>query len=85
MSVRVHRLWMAVVLTVPEILANQVIHPDDIQVQFEDVGGLDNIVEELRESVIYPLVYPNLFEEVGLVGAPKGQFLQRICSSSDTR
>ncbi|KAF8955262.1 P-loop containing nucleoside triphosphate hydrolase protein [Flammula alnicola] len=57
-------------------VANEVIHPDDIQVTFTDIGGLDPIISSLRESVIYPLLYPNLFtSSSSLLGAPKGVLL----------
>ncbi|PPQ63589.1 hypothetical protein CVT24_004449 [Panaeolus cyanescens] len=57
-------------------VANEVIHPDDIHVSFKDIGGLDPIISSLRESVIYPLLYPNLFTGTSsLLGAPKGVLL----------
>ncbi|KAF7315169.1 AAA domain-containing protein [Mycena indigotica] len=71
-------------------VANEVIHPDDISVKFSgvwycylihlvahraDIGGLDAIVASLRESIIYPLVYPNLFSSSSLLGSPKGVLL----------
>ena len=40
-----------------------------------DIGGLDPIVASLRETVIYPLLYPNLFSASSLIGAPKGVLL----------
>ena len=41
-----------------------------------DIGGLDPIVSSLRESVIFPLQYPNLFtSSSSLLGAPKGVLL----------
>ncbi|KAJ2924127.1 hypothetical protein H1R20_g12973, partial [Candolleomyces eurysporus] len=41
-----------------------------------DIGGLDAIISNLRESVIYPLLYPNLFTaSSSLLGAPKGVLL----------
>ncbi|KAI0076709.1 ATPase [Panus rudis PR-1116 ss-1] len=56
-------------------IASEIIHPDDIDVGFEDIGGLDPIVNSLRESVIYPLLYPHLFSASTLLGAPKGVLL----------
>ncbi|KAF8835934.1 AAA-domain-containing protein [Paxillus ammoniavirescens] len=57
-------------------IAKEVIHPDNISVCFEDIGGLDPIVSSLRESVIYPLMYPNIFASTSsLLGAPKGVLL----------
>ena len=38
----------------------------------KDIGGLDLIIHSLQESVIYPLVYPNLFASSDLLGPPKG-------------
>jgi SpoVK/Ycf46/Vps4 family AAA+-type ATPase len=43
---------------------------------FPEIGGLEHIVQDLRESVIYPLCYPELFTSAsGLLGAPKGVLL----------
>ncbi|ESK87482.1 msp1p [Moniliophthora roreri MCA 2997] len=57
-------------------IANEIIHPDDIHVRFSDIGGLDPIISSLRESVIYPLLYPSLFSgSSSLLGAPKGVLL----------
>jgi ATP-dependent 26S proteasome regulatory subunit len=41
-----------------------------------DIGGLDGIIEELRESVIYPLTMPQLYSQAGpLLSAPSGVLL----------
>lgn len=56
-------------------VANEVIHPDEIRVQFQDIGGLDSIISSVRESIIYPLLYPNIFRQSDLTGAPKGALL----------
>ncbi|KZT19593.1 ATPase [Neolentinus lepideus HHB14362 ss-1] len=57
-------------------IAAEIIHPDDINVRFSDIGGLDPIISSLRESVIYPLLYPKLFtSSSSLLTAPKGVLL----------
>ncbi|OBZ71161.1 Protein MSP1 [Grifola frondosa] len=56
-------------------IASEIIHPDDIDIRFSDIGGLDPIISSLRESVIYPLLYPHLFTSSSLLGAPKGVLL----------
>ncbi|KIM66696.1 hypothetical protein SCLCIDRAFT_1211084 [Scleroderma citrinum Foug A] len=57
-------------------IASEVVHPDHINVGFEDIGGLDSIISSLRESIIYPLLYPALFTSTSsLLGAPKGVLL----------
>ncbi|OLL26258.1 putative AAA domain-containing protein [Neolecta irregularis DAH-3] len=71
-----------------EIVAGEVIVPEDINIKFngtcvihtrlifEDIGGLDDIIDSLKESVIYPLMYPQLFRTAsGLIGSPKGVLL----------
>ena len=41
-----------------------------------DIGGLEPIISSLRESIIYPLLYPNLFtSSSSLLTAPKGVLL----------
>ena len=41
-----------------------------------DIGGLDGIIEELKESVIYPLTMPQLYSHGGaLLSAPSGVLL----------
>lgn len=53
-----------------------VVAPEDIPVTFEDIGGLDDIVEELKESVIYPLTMPHLYgSSSSLLSAPSGVLL----------
>ncbi|ANB12847.1 Msp1p [Sugiyamaella lignohabitans] len=38
-----------------QIIVASVVTPAEIKVQFKDVGGLEDIIDELRESVLYPL------------------------------
>jgi len=57
-------------------IASEVIHPDDIDVGFTDIGGLEDIISSLQESVIIPLLYPGLFRSSSsLLAAPKGVLL----------
>ncbi|KAJ3257731.1 hypothetical protein HK103_004358 [Boothiomyces macroporosus] len=59
-----------------EMIASEIIWPEDLTVTFGDIGGLEPIIDSLRETVIYPLVYPELFQQVsGLLGAPRGVLL----------
>lgn len=54
-------------------LLNSLISPDDLTVTFDDVGGLENIIDELHEAVILPLTEPDLFTAyLSLVESPKG-------------
>ncbi|CAF0886859.1 unnamed protein product [Brachionus calyciflorus] len=44
-------------------IASNLILPSDIECSWQDIGGLDHIIEDLRETVIYPLknfeTFPN--------------------------
>ncbi|KAJ3338424.1 hypothetical protein HDU93_009520 [Gonapodya sp. JEL0774] len=56
-------------------IAQEVIHPDDIPVTFANIAGLDDYIQDLRESVIFPLLHPQLFARSSLLQAPKGVLL----------
>ncbi|EED18283.1 membrane-spanning ATPase, putative [Talaromyces stipitatus ATCC 10500] len=59
-----------------QAIAMDVVAPEDIAVSFEDIGGLDDIIEELKESVIYPLTMPHLYASTSsLLSAPSGVLL----------
>ncbi|CAG89607.2 DEHA2F20086p [Debaryomyces hansenii CBS767] len=54
-------------------LLSCLITPEDISVTFGDIGGLKDIIDELREAVILPLTEPELFAaHSSLVQSPKG-------------
>ncbi|KAH7327874.1 ATPase family AAA domain-containing protein 1 [Stachybotrys elegans] len=58
------------------LVALEMVSPEDIHVGFDDIGGLDLIIEELKESVIYPLTMPHLYSHAApLLSAPSGVLL----------
>ncbi|SCU80506.1 LAMI_0B02696g1_1 [Lachancea mirantina] len=52
-----------------------VVMPQDIDVSFEDIGGLTEIIDELSESVIYPLTMSEIYSSYSLLTAPRGVLL----------
>ncbi|XP_013913817.1 PREDICTED: ATPase family AAA domain-containing protein 1 [Thamnophis sirtalis] len=56
------------------IVAHLVV-PRDIKVSWNDVAGLDELVSELRDTVILPLQQTRLFEYSKLCQPPKGVLL----------
>ncbi|KAI0025538.1 AAA-domain-containing protein [Xylariomycetidae sp. FL0641] len=57
-------------------VALEVVAPEDIPVGFDDIGGLEDIIEEVKESVIYPLTMPHLYSHAApLLSAPSGVLL----------
>ncbi|KAI8938396.1 hypothetical protein NX059_004292 [Plenodomus lindquistii] len=62
--------------TYEQTIAMEVVAPEEIPVSFDDIGGLDAIIEELKESVIYPLTMPHLYSHSSsLLSAPSGVLL----------
>ncbi|CAA0813052.1 P-loop containing nucleoside triphosphate hydrolases superfamily protein [Striga hermonthica] len=58
-----------------DIVACDVVNPDDIDVKFESIGGLDSIKQQLYELVILPLRRPELFSSGKLLCPQKGVLL----------
>lgn len=59
-----------------QAIVQDLIHPKDIPVSFEDIGGLSHIIDELREAVLYPLTMPKLYSaSSSLLAAPSGVLL----------
>ena len=50
------------------------VHIEVPRVRWDDIGGLENVKQELREAVEWPLKYPDRFKKFGL-RAPKGILL----------
>ncbi len=46
----------------------------DVNVNYDQVGGLEEQIQEVRETVELPLTHPEIFEEIG-VEPPKGVLL----------
>lgn len=56
-------------------LAQDIIDPDDIEVTFADIGGIDNIKQQIWELAVLPLKEPDLFAASQLTQSPKGILL----------
>ncbi|KAJ8605178.1 hypothetical protein CTAYLR_000381 [Chrysophaeum taylorii] len=57
-------------------LANCVVSPEALTCSLDDVGGLEDVVEEIRDLVVLPLRRPDLFPGSSkLVRAPRGVLL----------
>lgn len=62
--------------TYEQTVAQDVVLPSEIPVSFADIGGLDNIISDLQEAVIYPLTLPHLYRHTSsLLSAPSGVLL----------
>lgn len=52
-------------------------------VKWKDVGGLENIKEELKEAVVWPLTYADIFKKIN-TNAPKGILLYGLPGTGKT-
>ena len=50
------------------------IQPNNQRLLFQDIGGCEAQIQELKESVELPLTHPEYYEEMG-ISAPKGVIL----------
>uniref|UniRef100_A0A7N0VA20 AAA+ ATPase domain-containing protein n=1 Tax=Kalanchoe fedtschenkoi TaxID=63787 RepID=A0A7N0VA20_KALFE len=58
-----------------DVIACDVINPDHIDVEFDSIGGLEDIKQALFELVILPLRRPDIFSRGKLLGPQKGVLL----------
>ncbi|KAH8249061.1 hypothetical protein KR032_005504, partial [Drosophila birchii] len=57
------------------MIAALLVAPEDIDVTWADIAGLDAVVKELRESVVLPVRHRDIFSRSQLYQAPKGVLL----------
>ena len=57
------------------MIACDVSNPDDINVTFDTIGGLEDVKRSLQELVILPMQRPDLFAHGKLLGPTKGILL----------
>ena len=56
-------------------ILSDLINPTDIPISWTDIGGLEETIDHLRETIIYPLQHPNLFQQSKLLTTSKGVLL----------
>lgn len=57
------------------MIASHLVAPMDIDVSWNDIAGLNDVIEELRESVVLPVRHSELFQSSQLWRPPKGVLL----------
>ncbi|XP_067136230.1 outer mitochondrial transmembrane helix translocase [Centruroides vittatus] len=56
-------------------IAAQLVDPMDIDISWDDIAGLDTIIQEIKETVILPIQKRELFVGSKLIQPPKGVLL----------
>lgn len=57
------------------MIAAHLIHASDIKNTWEDIAGLDHVIQEMRQTVIFPIQHKDLFSDSQLTQPPKGVLL----------
>ncbi|XP_059475714.1 outer mitochondrial transmembrane helix translocase [Neocloeon triangulifer] len=57
------------------MIATHLVDPKDIKVSWSDIAGLDDVIEEIQETVIFPITRKDLLAESRLSQPPKGVLL----------
>lgn len=57
------------------VIASHLVVPEDINVSWADIAGLDAVIQELRENVVLPIRHRNLYSSSQLWKAPSGVLL----------
>ncbi|MEA3203106.1 MAG: proteasome regulatory subunit, partial [Thermoplasmata archaeon] len=65
----------------PLVTATEVVKKPDVT--YAQIGGLEKCIQELRETVEYPLTRPELFKKLG-VSPPKGVLLRGLPGTGKT-
>jgi len=53
-------------------IASNLVDPESIPCSWSDIAGLDDVLQELKDTVIFPLVNRGLFGNSQLLQPPKG-------------
>jgi ATP-dependent 26S proteasome regulatory subunit len=54
------------------MIAGHLVDPAAIPISWEDIAGLEDVIQELRETVILPIQKKELFADSLLTQPPKG-------------
>ncbi len=65
----------------PLVSGTEVVHKPDVT--YAQVGGLEHVIQELKEAVEYPLTRPEMFKKLG-VKPPKGVLLRGLPGTGKT-
>ncbi|XP_049856361.1 outer mitochondrial transmembrane helix translocase isoform X4 [Schistocerca gregaria] len=58
------------------VIAAHLVDPTEINVSWDDIAGLDDVIQELKETVILPIQRKELFADSQLTQPPKDSFLR---------
>ena len=57
------------------VIASHLVVPENINVSWDNIAGLDHVCQEIKESVVFPVCHREMFQSSQLYQAPKGVLL----------
>lgn len=57
------------------MIASHLVNPYDITVSWDNIAGLSQVIDEIKETVIFPVQRKELLRNSVLTKPPKGSFL----------
>ncbi|XP_077290583.1 outer mitochondrial transmembrane helix translocase-like isoform X2 [Arctopsyche grandis] len=72
---RKHKIQLDNLTDYEMMIASHLIVPEEISITWSDIAGLDDIIQELKETVILPIQRQELFADSLLTQPPKGVLL----------
>lgn len=57
------------------VIASHLVVPSEIQISWQNIAGLEGVIQELKETVILPIKRKDLFSSSQLTRAPKGNIV----------
>lgn len=57
------------------MIAGHLVDPSTIPISWADIAGLDDVIQEMRETVILPIQKKELFADSHLTQPPKGMYI----------
>lgn len=57
------------------MIASHLVVPENISVSWNSIAGLDNICQEIKESIVFPVCHRDMFSASSLYQPPKGVLL----------
>lgn len=57
------------------VIASHLVVPENINVSWDSIAGLDHVCQEIKESIVFPVCHREMFSASALYQAPKGVLL----------
>lgn len=67
-------MWLFQLTDYELCFAADLIEPARLDVSWDDIGGMEDVIRSIKETVIFPFKRRDLFQNSYLLQPPKGQY-----------